>query len=70
MRALLKVSAVLVPTLFLSAAAVAQTGEFAAAVRGEVVHRGYMLQDAAEIKAVSYGVAGSHKASQQLGSLD
>jgi hypothetical protein len=44
MRALLKVSAVLVPTLFLSAA-VAQTGEFAAAVPGEVVHKGYALQD-------------------------
>ena len=46
MRALLKVSAILVPTLFLStAAAVAQTGEFAATVPGEVVHRGYALQD-------------------------
>ena len=46
MRALLKVSAILVPTLFMStAAAVAQTGEFAATVPGEVVHRGYALQD-------------------------
>ena len=45
MRALLKVSAILVLTLFLSTAAVAQTGEFAAAVPGEVVHRGYALQD-------------------------
>jgi hypothetical protein len=45
MRALLKVSAILVPTLFLSTAAVAQTGEFAVAVPGEVVHRGYALQD-------------------------
>jgi hypothetical protein len=46
MRALLKVSAILFPTLFLStAAAVAQTGEFAAAIPGEVIHRGYALQD-------------------------
>jgi hypothetical protein len=46
MRALLKVSVILVPTLFMStAAAVAQTGEFAATVPGEVVHRGYALQD-------------------------
>jgi hypothetical protein len=45
MRALLKVSAILVPTLFLSTAAGAQTGEFAAAVPGEVVHGGYALQD-------------------------
>ena len=42
---LLKVSAILVPTQFLSTAAVAQTGEFAAAVPGEVVHRGYALLD-------------------------
>ena len=46
MRALLKVSAILFPTLFLStAAAVAQTGEFASAIPGEVIHRGYALQD-------------------------
>jgi hypothetical protein len=45
MRTLLKVSAIPVPTLFLSTAAVAQTGESAAAVPGEVVHRGYALQD-------------------------
>ena len=46
MRALLKASAIFVPTLFLStAAAVAQTGEFTAAIPGEVVHRGYALQD-------------------------
>jgi hypothetical protein len=46
MRALLKVSAILVASLFLSAAAaVAQTGEFTAAIPGEVVHRGYALQD-------------------------
>jgi hypothetical protein len=43
MRTLLKVSAIPVPTLFLSTAAVAQTGESAAAVPGEVVHRGYAL---------------------------
>jgi hypothetical protein len=46
MRALLKVLAILVPTLFLStAAAVAQTGEFTAVIPGEVIHRGYALQD-------------------------
>ena len=46
MRALLKVAAILVPTLFLStAAAVAQTGEFTAVIPGEVIPRGYALQD-------------------------
>jgi hypothetical protein len=45
MQALLKVSAIVVPTLFLSTAVVAQTGEFAATVPGEVIHRGYALQD-------------------------
>jgi hypothetical protein len=33
------------PLLISNAAAVAQTGEFAATVPGEVVHRGYALQD-------------------------
>jgi hypothetical protein len=46
MRALLKVSAIFFPTLFLStAAAIAQTGEFAAAIPGEVIHRDHALLD-------------------------
>jgi hypothetical protein len=81
MRTLLKVSAIPVPTLFLSTAAVAQTGESAAAVPGEVVHRGYALQDEwqrlrnaaasqsasilAEIEIASDGIA-----AQQLGFLE
>jgi hypothetical protein len=44
MRASFKVSAILAVFLF-PPAAVAQTGEFAATVPGEVVHRGYALQD-------------------------
>jgi hypothetical protein len=81
MRTLLKVSAIPVPTLFLSTAAVAQTGESAAAVPGEVVHRSYALQDEwqrlrnaaasqsasilAEIEIASDGIA-----AQQLGFLE
>jgi hypothetical protein len=44
MQASFKVSAILAVFLF-PPAAVAQTGEFAATVPGEVVHRGYALQD-------------------------
>ena len=45
MRALFN-SAILVASLSMSTAtAVAQTGEFVATVPGEVVHRGYALQD-------------------------
>jgi len=46
MRTHLKVSAILVITLFASTApVVAQTGEFASPVPGAVVHQGYALQD-------------------------
>jgi hypothetical protein len=46
MRSHLKVSAILVVTLFGSSGGVlAQTGEFASPVPGSVVHRGYELQD-------------------------
>ena len=46
MRALFKVSVILVVSLSMhTATALAQTGEFVATVPGEVVHRGYALQD-------------------------
>jgi hypothetical protein len=80
MWTLRKVSAIPVPTLFLSTATVAQTGESAAAIPGEVsfteamrskmsgkdceTQRRACRRRSAEIKAVSYGVAGSHNASQ------
>ena len=38
-------SAILVALFMSTATAVAQTGEFVATVPGEVVHRGYALQD-------------------------
>ncbi len=46
MRSHLKVSTILVVTLFgPSGGVLAQTGEFASPVPGAVVHRGYELQD-------------------------
>lgn len=38
-------SAILVALFMSTATAVAQTGEFVATVPGELVHRGYVLQD-------------------------
>jgi hypothetical protein len=81
MRALSKIPAVTIPILFLSVTTVAQSGEFAAAIPGEVFHRGYALQDErqrlqssttsqsastpAEIEIALDGFA-----AQQLGSLE
>lgn len=45
-RCHMKVLAILVASLLMPMAAVAQTAEFAATVPGEVVHAGYALQDA------------------------
>jgi hypothetical protein len=81
MRALLKIPAVTIPTLFLPATVVAHPGKFAAAIPGAVVHEGYALKDErqrlrmaatsrsastpAEIEIASNGIA-----PQQLGSLE
>jgi hypothetical protein len=66
MRSHFKVSAILMASMFISTTVVAQTGEFAATVPGEVVHRGWELQDAWQNARNRAGASQTADAPQKL----